>query len=379
MQNTSNKKKILILSANIYDTTSPRTMRTIELTTELIKQGHSVVLYSATENKSKNQAIQKSDNLSLKSYSSCNTKFSRSSVPFIRLLLNIVNRILDYLFLYPSIQYFIKVRKALKQEIGKQYDLLISVAVPHPIHWGCACVINQKTKPLLCNKWVADCGDPFMGSQTETISHPFYFKYIEKWSFRKADYISIPMATAKTGYFPEFWEKLVIIPQGVDFAKIKIYEKPIQNDVITFIYAGGFLANKREPAPFLQYIENQQYNFKFIVYTKCGGSNYFDHISSALRQKIEIHDYIKREELIYQMSKVDFLLNLENGTSVQMPSKLIDYALSMRPILSIDANNLNTKLIDEFFERNYTHQYNVENIAQYNIENVTKAFLSLCE
>ena len=34
---------------------------------------------------------------------------------------------------------------------------------------------------------------------------------------------------------------------------------------------------------------------------------------------------------------MDFLLDLENGASVPTPSKLIDYALTLRPILSVDS------------------------------------------
>ena len=41
------------------------------------------------------------------------------------------------------------------------------------------------------------------------------------------------------------------------------------------------------------------------------------------------------------MSKMDFLINLENLNKEQSPSKLIDYAISKRPIFSFNQNNFN--------------------------------------
>jgi hypothetical protein len=42
------------------------------------------------------------------------------------------------LFDFPNIEILFKVRTALKKETG--YDALISIAVPHPTHWGVASV-----------------------------------------------------------------------------------------------------------------------------------------------------------------------------------------------------------------------------------------------
>ena len=70
------------------------------------------------------------------------------------------------------------------------YDLLISVAVPYPIHWGIARIRTKGNK--MGKIWVADCGDPYYGCKTDSFKKMFYFKYIEKWFCRKTDYISVP-------------------------------------------------------------------------------------------------------------------------------------------------------------------------------------------
>ena len=44
-----------------------------------------------------------------------------------------------------------------------------------------------------------------------------------------------------------------------------------------------------------------------------------------LKEKLVIHNNIPRLELITEFSKMDFLVNINNATSNQIPSKLIDY------------------------------------------------------
>jgi len=368
-------KKICVICANISDATSPRSMRVAELVKEFERQGNKIVVYTSLDPDSYNWMIQASERVQLKDLG----KIKRG-LPVLKkwkFFSYVIERILSILFLYPEILYVLKVKRALKQEIGEKYDLMISVAVPHSIHWGCA-TLSDKTRKSLFDVWVADCGDPFYLAETIKNKHPFYFKYIEKWAFKKPDYISIPVATAKMGYYPQFWSKLVIIPQGIDFSKIKI-SKISKNSQLTFIYAGGFLKWFRDPTPFLSYLEKIPADFKFIVYTKSGYEEYFQNISITLKNKIIIRNYIPREDLIFEISQVDFLINFENGTQTQMPSKLIDYALSETPILSIDTNKMDTSIIDEFFKGNYSNRYMINNVEQYNIFNVANSFLSICK
>ena len=78
---------------------------------------------------------------------------------------------------------------------------------------------------------------------------------------------------------------------------------------------------------------------------------------AASNNRIELRKYIPRENLLYELSKMDFLLNINNGTNVQTPSKLIDYALTQRPILSIDKGKLDTVLIEKFLQGDYSNSF----------------------
>ena len=94
--------------------------------------------------------------------------------------------------------------------------------------------------------------------------------------------------------------------------------------------------------------------------------------------KLLIRDYIPRSELLVEMSKVDFLINFENNSSKQSPSKLIDYALTNRPILSINSGEaFDNELANDFLSGDYSKSFKIEDIEQYDIQNIVKQFISL--
>jgi hypothetical protein len=221
----------------------------------------------------------------------------------------------------------------------------------------------------------SDLGDPFMLCRTDSFNNPFYFKYFEKSFCRRVNYITIPVESGKTGYYEEFWNKIQIIPQGFNFTNIKKNERYIPNEIVTFAYAGGFIPRRRDPRPILDFLAEQSIDFRFYVYSN--QLNLFENHKTILREKLITFNYIDREELIYRMSSYDFVINLENGTSVQIPSKLIDYALCGRPILSIYSQNIDKNKFSQFLNRDYSQQFIHNNIENYNIRNVAKKFIDL--
>jgi hypothetical protein len=84
---------------------------------------------------------------------------------------------------------------------------------------------------------------------------------------------------------------------------------------------------------------------------------------------------IPREELIYELSRMDFLLNIENVGSIQSPSKLIDYAITGRPVLSVNSNSLDQQKFRNFLSRDYTGQLNLTEVDNYRIEKVVGQFI----
>lgn len=367
-------KKILVVSTGFYPQISPRSFRTTELVKELAKQGHDVTVHTHKD-VSVHSEFEKEHGITIKDLGKLNYKnitYDKKG-KWLSLFNRGLRRALLLLLEYPDIELMFLVDKALKAEKG--YDLLISVAVPHPIHWGVAKVISKNK--ALTKTWVADCGDPYMGDKADSFKKLFYFKYVEKWFCKKTNYITVPTEGSIDAYYPEFHDKIKIIPQGFNFEDTKIFEGPISNAVPTFGYAGGFIPGIRDPRELLDFLCKYEHPYKFIIYTN--STDIVLPYVAASNNRIELRAYIPREKLLLELSKMDFLLNINNGTNVQTPSKLIDYALTKRPILSIDKGILDTVTIENFLKGDYDNQFYIGDIEQYNIKNVARKFVELSE
>lgn len=364
-------KKILIISRAFYPQNSPRSFRTTELVKEFCKQGHEVTLLTVLEQDFDYSDFLAQYPISLESIGDLRWKrFGRSK--FFGDWPRKLGRLLHLFLEYPNIELLFRLKKTLPKYSG--FDLLISIAVPHPIHWGVAAV--RTTKNPIAKVWVADCGDPFMGNTLESVRAPFYFSYFEKKFCRKADFISIPTSGALHGYYKEFHSKIVIIPQGFDFNAISIRKTVSTPNIIRFAYAGGVASSGiRSPKKIIEFLFKVDTPFEFHLFS----ANYevVRAYATQAPEAIFLHPPLPREELLTELGTMDFLLNLDNGSTNQTPSKLIDYALVGKPILNIPAENFDTSLVTSFLAKDYSRQLIIENIERFNIINVTHQFLSL--
>src|SRR5690606_36344469 len=171
-----------------------------------------------------------------------------------------------------------------------------------------------------------------------------------------------------------YLNKLIVIPQEFDIEDIKIaqYES---NSIPVFAYAGVFYPEKRDPSQFLDWLCELDLEFKFIIYTK--SISVISPYINKLGNKLEIRDYVPRDQLIFELSKVDFLINILNISSVQQPSKLIDYYLADRPIVDISSNFKEKSIVNEYFRGNYIKSHKYVDIDQFNIKSVVNKFEQL--
>ena len=366
--------KILIVSCAFMPSNSPRAFRTTELAKQLARLGNDVDVYIPQNNYDYTNFNKEYPSVKIKyidiNFSMLNTGGNKIKGT----IAYILNRLAGIFLQLPDIKFYTKLPKIFENTNG--YDAMITIAVPHPIHWGMANAI--KKNPNIAKKWIADCGDPFMLCKTTKPANPFYFKYFEKSWCRRCDYISVPTEGSRSGYYQEFSDKIRVIPQGFNFQETqadKIGYEP--NKVITFCYSGSFILNKRDIRPILNLLSILNIDFNFHVYTK--QEYMLEEYKDKLKGKLFIHSYIPRKELFEVLCKSDFLLNLENGTGIQTPSKLIDYALSKRPILSLDSNNLDIEKFKDFLNRDYSKRMIIEDISQYDIRKVANQFLELME
>lgn len=363
-------RKILLVSNGFFPEISPRSYRVTELAKEFCRQGHEVTVISKYREHDYTDFLQQ-HSIKLKMWSKSILKpVPSSSNRLGGLLSSIVSRVLLMLFEYPAIEDMFKVKKMLKSEKG--YDLLISFAVPHPVHWGVAWA--RTTKHQIARTWVADCGDPYMGDVLDTFRKLFYFGYFEKWFGRKADYISIPIASAVNAYYPEFKNKIKIISQGFQFDLKSNNKERTANPVPTFAYAGGFISGVRDPQPLLQFLSTLDKPFKFLIYTNSDGM--LNGYKEKLKDKLVVSGYIPRDELMKVLPNMDFLINFDNNTQLNSPSKLIDYAIVNRPVLNIE-RNFNKQSILNFIQGDYSEAMPLPQPEQFHINNISRQFLEL--
>lgn len=364
------KKKILIVSAVFFPSISPRSMRTTELAKEFARQGHEVLVY-IPDNGYDYSDFLKANPIQIKTLGKLNYKEVQLKGNKISLLIRrSLRRALGLLFEYPGIELMFKVSKSLKKEGG--FDLLISIAVPFSIHWGVAKARTKRNK--IAETWVADCGDPYMGETTDSFRKPFYFKYIERWFSRKANFISIPIEGARSAYYKEFHNKIRVIPQGFQLDKVNLPEYKKSTSYPVFAYAGGFIPGKRDPRRLLDFLSEKSGKFQFVVYT--GHDDILMPYKSKLGEKLAIRKYIPREELLVVLSRMDFLLNFDNNTHTQLPSKLIDYAISGRPVYNISSDT-DLSLLMDFFNGDYSGKMDLAPPGDYDIRTIVQKFIKL--
>ena len=361
--------RIVIISRNIHPYLSPRAHRATELAKELARQGHQVTLY-ATLGKYNYTTFMKETGLIVKNLGKAymgilDSDGNRKRTFFSKAFTLLFHWKLDF----PDIFLMWQTKKAILRH--SHFDYLITIAFPHTIHWGAALSVKKGKRNF--NMWTADCGDPYILSPMQKF--PFYFKYVEKWWSRKADFITIPIQEAIDGYYPEYHDKIRIIPQGFDFKNVELSEYK-EIDIVQFAYSGMIYPGTRDPSLFMEYLCTlRDINFKFFVYTT--NKNFFEKYKNSLNNKLEILDYIPRNELLLALSKMDFLINIKNNSGVQQPSKLIDYYMTSRPVLEISSSFNEVEIFSEFLNRNYSNQKKVKDISQYDISNVAQKFVDL--
>lgn len=365
-------KKILLVSNGFYPEISPRSFRATELAKEFVRQGHDVTVCTHF----RGDVVYFANEKGFKLIDLGDLTWPKPVVKGTGIMLlvrRIIARFSSLLFEYPSIQIMPLIKKALKEEKG--YDAIISVAVPYPIHWGVAKIRSAKNP--IAKTWIADCGDPYMGQENDTFKAPFYFGWVEKWFCRKADFLTVPTINSISGYYPEFHHKIKVIPQGFRFEDVTLYDGVLNQEKIIFGYAGMFIPGRRDPSEFLNFLNRLDDSFKFEFHIYTTTPQFVIPFVAASQGRIQLLDVIPREKLLYELSKMHFVVNFENVGQTQTPSKLIDYLIINKPVLSITFGNLQPNIVHDFLKENYEHKMILPDKNNYRIENVASQFIAL--
>lgn len=374
--------KILLLSRWFFPAKSPRAFRTTELLRELAQRGHEIDFFCPQEAIFDDSIPMGRVNVyripmahlltsgGIVQYSAESTLWTAC--------VNGARKISYFLFGVGPKDFIFSIRlyRMLKKKVNNvSYDLVLAISFPFSILVVSALYTLHK-KNICCR--IADCGDPLYDNPS--MLKALYLKYVEKSVLQRFDWVTVPMKAAMSGYRHCCLEhRLRVVPQG--FRLTELNPKENHSHVIpTFCYAGVFYEKTRDPRFFFDFLCRLEMPFVFIVYalespfTARVLSEYKKHLG----ERLIIKPPIDRESLIHEMAKMDFVINFDNDNTTQRPSKLIDYAMSRRPILSFNRQTFRPEVFQAFLKGDYSEQYNVD-LAQYDIRHVVDQFEALVD
>lgn len=369
-----NKQKILIVSRWYSPVNNPRAFRTTELLKELIKRQKydiSVILPSFAD--IDNDMVHAIFLPTVSIPQEYITENSNGNFTWQHKVIEKIRQLVRFFWgeSLGTIIYAMHVYFALKKLVkNHKYDVVISISYPFSVHIA---VALATMKIGVQTVKIADCGDPFYDNPA--YKKASYLKWVEKKILQCFDYVAIPVKDAKKSYADYGIEKkLRAIPQGFVLEKIATGTYK-QNIVPTFCFAGVFYEKIRNPEYFLEYLSGIKNNFLFIVYALPDAftQEILTTYKKKLGNKLEIRKAVPRKGLIHIMAKMDFVLNFDNENNNQRPSKLIDYAMSKRPILSFNSKTFEPAIFEEFLRGNYSRKEQID-LTQYDIRNVVDKF-----
>lgn len=369
---------VVIISSFFYPRVHPRSFRATELAKEFSKQGHKVDVITMNtvddfdyEDFEKKYSI-KIEHLSI--FKTDGTAEAAGKTNASKWWYKIFRFCISYFFCGYMFKYTYQIYNALiNKRCLQEADMVIALSTPFYIHYAFSKYIKKKGKKFVA---IADSGDPFYYSKQGKLA--FWFKYIEKNVYKQMDYLTIPTVNAIPLYTPLIPEgKIKIIPQGFDMSNLNLYHGGFGSK-IRIAYAGVFYWDIRNPEFIFKYLDECHYDYELNLYMRYKDARFEQVVQKYpnFKKRLNINYNVPHDDLIYELSTMHFLLNIENLSNTQIPSKLIDYGMTNRPILSCNEINFSDKVINKFMNGIYDDRF-IVNIDDYNIVNIVKKIMQL--
>jgi len=193
-------------------------------------------------------------------------------------------------------------------------------------------------------------GDPFYFlKETPTNNHKIYNNLnfvIERKVFQAADAIMVtPEAINKyKELFPESLRKMHIVPPLLPF-EMNNFDFSNQHlnfsNKIQLVFIGTLYKRIRNPKFLLELYNNMlkiklKKSLELHFVGNINDCEYcFESYKHLLGKKIFIHGIVKKEKVYKLMKEADVLINIGNNIPYQLPSKVVEYASTGKPILNI--------------------------------------------
>ena len=337
------RKKILIVSHQYLPHISPRTTRWRLIVEDLTSRGYHVSVITGTKQiKEDNNIIyvgNKSSSNVVNQMREKSRDLSGSNIVK-KLFYNILKKIYRAIvrtFAWPDYSMFwlLSIYKN-KKRLNLDYDLMISVSLPFSSHIA-AYILNKKNK----KEWVMDIGDPFTlkkdAPENNKILYSFLNKYYENKFYSLANKILFTHEDAKSAHIDYFHinPKKVFIANPISDYNEDILTSSINYNYnlkpIKYGYFGIFTKGVRSPKNFLNYIKNQ-IDIEFHWYVNEDSKN--EIITNNDELESIFHNLVDRDEALKLMSStVHCLLSIGNLNNKQLPSKVVEYISTGKPVV----------------------------------------------
>ncbi|MFL2690702.1 MAG: hypothetical protein ACJ0GA_01120 [Candidatus Actinomarina sp.] len=338
----NNTKKILIVTHQFIPHQSPRTTRWKLLYDELIESGYDVTVITGTSQLIENPNIKyignkKASGIVKNLRTQSNIKQDSNYKNYLYKLLKKIYRFFYKFFAWPDYTMFwiFSIWKN-RKKIDIDYDLIISVSLPFSSHVAAYIINKDKNK-----KWIMDIGDPFSLKTNAFENNRYLYKslnyYFENKFYKKAHQVVFTHQESADEHkiFFNMPENKVTIGSPISTFSQELFQKSVSFDYeakpITIGYFGVLTKGVRSPSQVLKFF--QQTDFVLHWYTNSDSKEMIKQNKIDFNRN-KLFDMVTRNEALEKMvTSLHCLLSIGNLNPAQLPSKIIEYISTGKPVL----------------------------------------------
>ncbi|MBA2686614.1 MAG: glycosyltransferase [Gemmatimonadaceae bacterium] len=241
--------------------------------------------------------------------------------------------------------------------LQQQPTIVITVSIPFSSHL----VGYFLHRRGLVSQWIADIGDPFAFMvEAPTNNHAIYgglnFR-VEKAVLYAADAISVTTESTLKRYlatFPLVDGKIFEIPPLSNSPRSAPAESVMRAGKTRLVFTGTLYQAIRGPdrvlALFAKMLAKQGGDLELHFYGNYSEvTRTFEALPQAVRRHVFLHGEVSRDEAVEAMRSASALINIGNDTTYQLPSKLVEYAATGKPVINVVARQNDSSVV--FFKR----------------------------
>ncbi len=237
---------------------------------------------------------------------------------------------------------------------SREYDIIISVT---PAFTGV--LVGAFAKRLIPRaKWLLDIGDPFGFLEESPPNNLWLYaglnRRVERRALRQAAWVSVTNESVRDRYattFPKTADKIEVIPPLLSLdSSVRDAPGYLTPGRRNFVYVGTLYRGLREPTFLLDLLvlargmgELQDVDLHFFGDVSASAAILM-RFEPLLGRGLHVHGQVARDAVAGVMHGADLLINIGNNSLSQLPSKVVEYAATGRPVLNLAVTTADTSV-----------------------------------